>query len=99
MFRLSGDNIRENHLCASLAGILGGENVGTPEREKREDLLLLFPVQLDNAVMEATKSWAEDLRWQRHIGDFTHWMDEHAYRSAFERLLRDLTTEPLEEEA
>lgn len=88
---LSIDAVQSNWVETEVAAAL--------EREKREDLLLLFPVQLDNAVMEATKSWAEDLRWQRHIGDFTQWMDEHAYRSAFERLLRDLTTEPLEEEA
>jgi hypothetical protein len=60
------------------------------EREDREGRVVLFPIRMDGAVMDATAPWAADLRRQRHIGDFTKWKDHEAYRKALERLLRDL---------
>ncbi len=69
------------------------------EREMREQRLLLFPVRLDNAVMEATKAWTEDVRQRWHIGDFTQWKDDGAYQRAFERLLRDLKAEQPEDQS
>jgi uncharacterized protein YjbI with pentapeptide repeats len=54
----------------------------------------LFPIRLDNAVLESDTLWAKRLR-QRHIGDFTDWQDSAAYRQAFSALLRHLkVTEP-----
>jgi len=50
----------------------------------------LFPVRLDNAVMETTQQRAYDLRRQRHIGVFTRWKDHDAYQKSFDRLLREL---------
>lgn len=61
------------------------------ERENRDKgRLVLFPVRLDNAVMEAPQAWAADIRRKRHIGDCTNWRDHDAYKKAFERVLRDL---------
>ena len=60
------------------------------EREEREGKLVLFPISVDDAVMDATKAWTADLRRTRHIGDFTRWKDPDSNRKAFERLLRDL---------
>jgi hypothetical protein len=60
------------------------------EREDRENRLILFPVRLDEAVMEAPQPWAADVRRTRHIGDFRDWDRHPAYRIAFDRLLRDL---------
>lgn len=60
------------------------------ERERREKRLVLFPIRLDDAVMDTDKAWAADLRRMRHIGDFTRWKDHDAYKKAFDRLLRDL---------
>jgi hypothetical protein len=51
---------------------------------------VLFPVQLDDAVMETTQVWAVDIRLTRHIGDFQQWKYHDAYQKAFQRLLRDL---------
>jgi len=61
------------------------------ERERREDKLVLFPIRLDDAVMDTTQAWAADLRRTRHIGDFTRWKDHDSYQKAFTRLLRDLS--------
>jgi hypothetical protein len=56
------------------------------EREK----LVLFPVRLDDAVMESKAGWAANVKRQRNIGDFTRWKDHDAYKVSFDRLLRDL---------
>jgi len=60
------------------------------EREGRENRTLLFPIRIDEAVMEASQSWAADIRRTRHIGNFCDWQEHPAYRKAFDRLLRDL---------
>ena len=68
---------------------------GAFEREQRHrDRLVLFPVRLDDAVMDTSQGWAGDIRRRRHIGDFTRWKDHDSYTKAFDRLLRDLRAEP-----
>lgn len=51
---------------------------------------VLFPIRLDDAVMDTDKAWAADIRRTRHIGDFTDWKNHDSYKSNFDRLLRDL---------
>jgi hypothetical protein len=63
------------------------------EREDRTGKLVLFPIRVDDAVMDASRAWAADLRRTRHIGDFTRWKDHDSYQKAFERLLLDLKAE------
>ncbi len=65
---------------------------GAMEREHREPDRgdALFPIRLDEAVMDTRQAWASDLRRKRHIGDFTRWKEHDAYKAAFDRLLRDL---------
>lgn len=53
------------------------------------DTFLLFPIRLDDQVMQTRKAWAIAVR-QRYIGDFRQWDDEGVYQQALERLLRDL---------
>lgn len=60
------------------------------EKEDREKRNVLFPIRLDNAIIQTPEAWAATLRRTRHIGDFTNWTNEHAYQAAFDRLLRDL---------
>jgi uncharacterized protein YjbI with pentapeptide repeats len=60
------------------------------EKEDREQRRVLFPLRLDDAVMDTTKAWAADVRRRWHIGDFTRWNNRDEYQQAFERLLRDL---------
>src|SRR5690606_638376 len=58
------------------------------EREREAKGTGLFPVRLDDAVMESKTGWAADIKRSRHIGDFRNWKDHDGYRKAFERLLR-----------
>lgn len=64
------------------------------EKERKDPTrTVLFPVRLDDAVMNTGEAWAADIRRTRHIGDFTRWKDHDPYKKAFERLLRDLKAE------
>ena len=54
---------------------------------------VLFPIRLDNAVMETDMVWGKDIRRTRHIGNFTNWKDHDTYQAGFKRLLRDLRGE------
>lgn len=60
------------------------------ERERRENRIILFPVRLDDTVMETKQAWAAEIRRTRHIGDFRDWKNHDRYRESFERLVRDL---------
>lgn len=60
------------------------------EKEQRQGREVLFPVRIDESVMQTSQAWAKQLRRSRHIGDFTRWTDPQAYNQAFEKLLRDL---------
>jgi hypothetical protein len=62
----------------------------TFEEEDKRKKIVLFPIRLDDIVMEAEQAWAAKIRRTRHIGDFTHWKDPDSYQQAFTRLLRDL---------
>ncbi|MDQ1593262.1 MAG: hypothetical protein QOG71_3889 [Pyrinomonadaceae bacterium] len=63
------------------------------EEEGRTGRTILFPIRLDDAVMESNKAWAALIRRTRHVGDFTRWKDQDSYQKAFDRLLRDLKAE------
>src|SRR5262249_35767296 len=64
------------------------------ERERQNPgSLVLFPIRLDDAVMETKEAWAASLRRTRHIGDFSNWKNHDAYQKSFERLLRDLKSQ------
>jgi hypothetical protein len=60
------------------------------EKEDQQQREVLFPIRLDDAVMQTSQAWAATLRRTRHIGDFSRWTDSQAYQSAFDRLLQDL---------
>jgi hypothetical protein len=38
----------------------------------------VFPVRIDDAVMETPEPWARKLRDQRNVGDFRRWKDHDA---------------------
>jgi hypothetical protein len=65
--------------------------------ERRRKQTVLFPVRLDEAVMETEAAWAAEIRDTRHIGDFSRWKDHDTYQKAFERLLRDLKAQDSED--
>jgi uncharacterized protein YjbI with pentapeptide repeats len=60
------------------------------EKERKEHRTVLFPIRIDDAVMNTDQSWAADIRRTRHIGDFRHWTNPDSYKQALNRLLRDL---------
>ena len=59
-------------------------------REIAQDRTILFPLQLDSAIMQAKQPWAAQLRDSRHIGDFTEWQDDAIYQQHLTELLRHL---------
>lgn len=64
------------------------------EKERRSaGRTVLFPVRLDDSVMETNVAWAAEIRRTRHIGDFRAWTDPEDYRRAFGRLVYDLKQE------
>jgi uncharacterized protein YjbI with pentapeptide repeats len=63
------------------------------EKERQQKRSVLFPIRLDDAVMDAQVGWAADIHRSRHIGDFCKWKNQDDYTKAFERLLRDLKSE------
>lgn len=65
------------------------ETVFEIEREHK-DMVILFPIRLDEAVMDTKEAWAAHIRRTRHMGDFRQWQDGQAYQQAFQRVLRDL---------
>jgi len=63
------------------------------DKEQEGKSPVLFPVRLDNTVMESATAWAAHIKRTRNIGDFTHWKNHDNYQKAFTRLLRDLKPE------
>jgi hypothetical protein len=63
------------------------------EKEEEQKKIVLFPVRLDDAVLEIKTGWAADVRRSRHIGDFSDWKNHDSYKKAFDRLMRDLKAE------
>jgi len=63
------------------------------EKERKHQSTVLFPVRLDDAVMDAEQAWAADIRRTRHIGDFRKWKDHDSFRASLDRLLRDLKSQ------
>jgi hypothetical protein len=60
------------------------------DEERSRKTTVLFPIRVDDAVLNTTEAWARGLRIQRHIGDFCLWKDHDAYQKVLERVLRDL---------
>lgn len=63
-------------------------------KEREQDgKTVLFPIRVDDAIMEIKSGWPALLRNTRNVGDFTRWKDHDSYQKAFDRLLRDLKAE------
>ena len=60
------------------------------ERECRDGNTVLFPIRLDDAVMDSDEAWAASIRRTRHIGDFRKWKNHNEYQKSLARLIRDL---------
>ena len=82
---LSEHSIASNWVAYEVERALNKEPLGKPN--------VLFPIRVDDAVMESKASWADDIKSTRHIGDFTNWKNHDDYQKAFDRLLRALKAE------
>jgi hypothetical protein len=60
------------------------------EEERKRGQIVLFPIRLDDSVLDTNAAWAAKLR-ARLIGDFRNWKDHSAYMKSLERVIRDLT--------
>lgn len=63
------------------------------DKERTSEQRGLFPIRIDEAVMELKAGWAAHIRDNRHIGDFCQWENYPSYQEVFQRLLRDLKTD------
>ena len=59
-------------------------------KERQAQRTVLFPIRLDEQIIQSTTEWAAHIKETRHIGDFTGWKDHDAYQRGLKRLLRDL---------
>jgi hypothetical protein len=59
-------------------------------KEQEDDELVLFPIRLDDAIMEIRTGWPALVKNTRHIGDFYQWTNPNKYQKALQRLLSDL---------
>ena len=61
------------------------------EEERSRGQTVLFPIRLDDAVLETNEAWASKLRVDRNIGDFRQWKVHDRYQESLARVLRDLS--------
>lgn len=59
-------------------------------KEREEGRTVLFPIRLDDTVMNINYGWPALIKNTRHIGDFRNWEEHGKYDKAFERLWLDL---------
>ncbi len=103
-----GDKIRHRidesiHLYDKLLLVLSEHSVNSQWVEQEVETALskeregqphvLFPIRLDETVMQLAAGWPALIHNTRHIGDFTKWKQHDDYQQALERLLRDLKAE------
>jgi hypothetical protein len=79
---LSERSIASNWVAYEVERALNKEPQGKPN--------VLYPIRIDDAVMQSKASWTDDIKSTRHIGDFTNWKNHDAYEIAFSKLLRAL---------
>ncbi len=60
------------------------------EWERSQKRLVIFPVRLDDSVMEIEDGWPADIRRARNIGNFCNWQNPDGYQITLNRVLRDL---------
>ena len=59
-------------------------------REINQNRTILFPISLDGSVFISPSAWVQELREERHIGDFTQWETYGVYKQKFQVLLKQL---------
>src|SRR5207237_3894852 len=65
-------------------------------RERKDQRTVLFPIRLDNAIMEIESDWPFLIRNTRHSGDFTRWKNHDHYHRTSTLLLHALNADSTE---
>jgi uncharacterized protein YjbI with pentapeptide repeats len=68
------------------------------EEERRRGQTVLFPIRLDDTVLETKEPWASKLRMDRTISDFRQWKDHGSYHESLASVLRHLSARPLSDD-
>jgi hypothetical protein len=68
-----------------------GEVEAALERERKQQVVVLYPVMLDKAAVATTQVWATDLRKNRITIDMSAWKNEEAYQAALDTLVKTLS--------
>jgi len=61
------------------------------DRERTLSKTILFPIGLDDAVIQSSAKWVRRLAVEKEIRDFRDWPDQEKYQREFARLVRRLT--------
>jgi hypothetical protein len=69
------------------------EKAFAEERDRGDSVI--FPVRIDDAILQAGTAWSQKIRETRHIGDFRNWRVDVSYRRSLEHLLHDLKRVPI----
>lgn len=67
-------------------------------KEREQKRIVLFPIRLDDKVIEIKSGWPALIKNTRNIGDFRLWKDHDFYIKSFARLIRDLKAEQLDQD-
>jgi hypothetical protein len=59
-------------------------------REAEQKRTMLFPIRVDDTVMEIKTGWPAHIKNTRNIGDFCHWKNHDTYQKSLVKLLKDL---------
>ncbi|MBC8287887.1 MAG: toll/interleukin-1 receptor domain-containing protein [Nitrospinae bacterium] len=78
----------ENSISSAWVRKEANEAMATEEETGKKNVL--FPIRLDDSIMDTTEQWCSDVKRERHIGDFRNWKDHDVYQKSFAPLLRDL---------
>jgi hypothetical protein len=79
---LSGHSIASNWVAYEVERALSKEPQGIPN--------VLYPVRIDQTILNCDTNWAREIKETRHIGNFEHWTNPQQYEHSFKRLLRAL---------
>lgn len=60
------------------------------ERETHSDKGIVFPILIDDIVTKLDTGWVAAIGQARYICDFSQWMNQDFYKTAFEKLIRNL---------
>ena len=60
----------DNSITSAWVKKEANEAMATEKEKGKKDVL--FPIRLDDSIMETTEQWADDVKRERHIGNFKY---------------------------